>query len=422
MGRLPLFKTALALGAALLAGVAEAQTDFSVRSPGGTRPFAQPLYWLTMKPDDRLPIRERLLVPQVGLTGKAPPPSRRTGLSPWVSGGMEFNNGDASGDPVLTFAPGVSFRHVGRRLSFSGGYALEAAMHARRSDLNRLVQGHGGFATLTYALGPRTQLSLFDILSDSRDTRDAPLQGAVVGATRLVSNTLVAGLRHAPGRRSLVDLSYHDSLFLIAAPGAADLRETGLTASYHHALSETASLSALASLTRFDFAGAPGAARLLAEAGYTRDLGARLALSFGLGVVHGGGVHGARSTDHTRLRYRGEVVHTNRFARYRLGAEGDIIAVPGLSHLARSDEISGSALLRLAPGLVLDVSMGLQRIGVLDPGATEVSVVSASGTLSYALNRDLWLWTQLELSRERSGGTTRDDNRLVIGVSRSLGR
>jgi hypothetical protein len=241
--------------------------------------------------------------------------------------------------------------------------------------------------------------------------------GIVQGATRLVSNTLLSSLRYDIDATRAVELGYRNTWFGFDAPALPDLRENAISLRFDRALSEVDLLSAGLAVTNFDFSGAPDATKLLVGATYTRDLGPRLAVTGGLSLAHS-----QQRDDRTVLGFRGEVVHTDRFARYRLVAERDIISVPGLSNLARSDEISGSALIRLRPGLVLDMRAGYQHIAVFDGPGSTVAVTSASGTLSYAVSPDLWLWTQVELSQEKTGGATRTDNRLIVGVSRSFDR
>lgn len=405
-----------ALLAGFVAGGATAQADFVVRTPdGGQRPFAEPLFWLNMTPEDRLPIRERLLIPQGGLTALAPPASRRSGLTPWVGFAFEVNNSGTSGDTVLTFAPGMRYRYNAPRLSIEANYAAEAGLHLQRTELSRAIQGHGGFASLNYALNDRSRLSFVNVFSDTRDLRNAPVQGVLAAGTRLISNRAVLGYRYSPSQRSLLDVNWSNGQSWVLSPGSTDISENTVSARYQYALSGTASLTAGASAGWIDLGTTGGASRLSADLVFTRDLGQRMAVDGTLGVIHT-----SEDGGHTLPNIGVSLTHTNRFARYRLSATRDVIAVPGLRDLANSDEIKGQALLRLDRGLILDISMGLQQLDIYDAAGTEVSVVSASGKLSYALRNSMWASVQIELNRERSGGTTQMDKRLIFGLSRSF--
>lgn len=397
------------------AGSSSAQSDFTIRTPSGQRLFAEPQYWLNMTPDVRLPIRERLLDPQTGITAWAPPPSKRSGLTPWIGMGFEVNNTGGVSDSVFTITPGFRYRYDTPRLSFAAEYAVEAALHLERSNLSRALQGHGGFARLAYALDERSHLTFHNIFSDTRNVRDAPLLGPLSNGIRLVSNTFVAGYSFSPSRRSKLDITWTNSANLVGTPVRPNIHENTLAGRYQYALSETTGIATALSAGWINMGFGNSASRLSADVTYTHDFGPHLAASGTIGVLHTSARRGT-----TIPRLGATLVHANRFARYELAASRDIIAIPGLRNLARSDEITGKALMRLKPGLILDMSLGYQRLGIYNAAATKSSVVSASGKLSYALRRDVWIWAQLEVSRESTGPTSQNNNRLIIGFSRNL--
>jgi hypothetical protein len=406
--------TTLVMGC--LASASIAQSEFVVRTQqGGQRQFAEPLFWLNMTPDNRLPIRERLLIPQGGLTAMAPPSSQRAGLTPWIGLAFEVNDSGTSGDSVLTFSPGMRYSLVTPRLTFEAEYALETGLHLQRSDLSRIIQGHGGYANLSFALDNRSQLSFGNFFSDSRDLRNAPVQGVLAPDARLISNRSVLNYRYSPSRRSLLDVTWTNGQNWIQSPGAVDISENTLSTRYKYALTEITSLESTASAGWYDLGTKGGASRLSADVSLIRDFGQRLAFSGTLGMIHT-----SEDGGQTLPNIGVSLIHTDRFARYSLSAVRDIIAVPGLSDLAHSDEVKGQALLRLDRGLILDVSMGLQRLSVYDAAGTDVLVATASGKLSYAVRDNFWVWAQVELKQERSGGITQTDNRLIVGLSRSL--
>lgn len=409
-----------ALVAGLVAGLAAvsafAQSGFSVPMPGGgERPFAEPLFWLNATPNDRLPIRERPLIAQIGLTGLAPPAPRRSGLTPWIGMASELNDNGGSGDVVMTLTPGFSYRYETRRLRFDAAYAAEAGLHLQRTDLSRAIQAHGGFASLDYAIDRRSRLSFTNVVSDTRDLRSAPVQGQLAAGTRLISNTAIAGYSFAPSRRSQFDIGLANKQSWVVAPGGVDIVENAVSASYRFALSSTSGLAANSSIGWIDFETSAGASRVSADLTYTRDLGPRLAFSTTLGVLHT-----SENGGQTIPQLGGTLTHTSRFAQYRLSASRDIIAVPGLTDLARIDTVEGGALVRLDRGLVLDLAFGLQELDIYDAAGTETSSATASGKLSYALRDNVWLWAQLEYLVESTGGVSQTDKRLKIGITRGF--
>lgn len=405
----------VALFASLAAYSATAQSGFVIRTQnGGERAFAEPLFWLNATSNDRLPIRERPLIPQAGLTAQAPPSPRRAGLTPWVSSAVEINNSGASGDRTLTFAPGFSYRYQDRRLLFDASYAVEAGLHLRRTDFSGF-HGQRGFVNLSYAFDDRSQLSFTNVFSDTLDLRSAPIPGQLAAGTRLLTNTAIAGYKFSPTQRSLLDIAFANTNYWVIAPGGNNIVENALSFRYQFVLSPTSSVTASSNLGWVDFGTVGVASHVSADIGYTRDLGSHLSFNAKLGLL-GTSENGGQTLPNVGA----ELIHTNRFAEYRLSVSRDIIVVPGLVNLARIDAIEGRALMRLDRGLILDLALGLQELEVYDAVGAETSVASASGKLSYALRDNMWVWAQIELQRENSGGATQTDHRLNIGLTRGF--
>lgn len=408
-----------ALALIVIAAPAASQTEFAVRTPLNARiVFADPLYWLNATPDERLPIIERPLSRQPGFTTPAPPPLRRNGWTPWIGTALELNNSAKGGAGLLTLTPGVHFSTSTRRLQFAADYAVEGALKSSGGSVKGLVQAHGGSARLSFTPGPNGRFTILEVFSDTRDTRAAPVQGALGNASRLVFNDLVAGYSAAISPRQAIEFDYRNSLRRTVGGTAPDIMEHAISGRYQYRLSETARLSAdiKAVVTRFDAAGDENL--VSAGATYTRAVGPRLAISGGFGLTRSSEAGGE-----TVARLGASVIASSPFARYELRASRDITSVPGLADLALSEEIRGSARIRVDRGMILDMEAGLQRLGVYDAAQTEIVTASLGGQISYALRKDLWLWGRVELNRERTtGGAVQTDNRLTVGLTVNLDR
>lgn len=62
-----------------------------------------------------------------------------------------------------------------------------------------------------------------------------------------------------------------------------------------------------------------------------------------------------------------EAVHTDRFARYSARLTRDILSIPGLPDLALSNALRGNVLMRLRPGLMLEVGLAVMLIRSYPP-------------------------------------------------------
>ncbi|WP_425040543.1 hypothetical protein [Primorskyibacter sp. S187A] len=396
---------------------AQAQEELSVRAPLGQRGFADPLHWLNMVAPDRLPIRERLMVPQVGMTALAPPFPKRAGWAPWLGAGLEVNNSGGGGDQVLTLTPGVQYRYADRRLRLDASYAAELALHLERGDLEDGLSAHGGSANLSYALTPQSQLTLLNIYSQSRDTRGQRLVTGGTDTAELRSNTFALGYRHGITARTQYDVTFGHRFEALDDEDLLRTQEASLSFGYGYALSEIARLRFEGELREAHFEDADRKSVAQLAATLRHDLGPRWATEASLGLVQIG------EDDGQLLPFwRAALRHSERFARYDFTAGRDVTTVPGLLDYAVSDSATARALWRVERGLMLDVSLGWQDLQVFDAIDTRVRSVTVSGQLSYALDDRYWLWGRVDLAREESGGTAETDNRLVIGLSRDLGR
>lgn len=410
-------RRAALIGAVLgiFAQPAAAQDFDLVRTPGGARPFGEPVHWLNVGPENRLPIRERELVEQPSMTNLAPPDPRRSGWMPWIGTSLELNNTGPDGDAVLTVTPGLRYRAQSRRLRFSADYAFEAAEHLVQSSLSDAVRSHGGTLSLGFDLSPNTTVNLFESFSQTQDTLSAAVRGPVRNATRLTTNALTLSLSHRLSARTFFEVTLDHGLKYTDAPNASDIDEGSLAFVLSYALSETERLRAGFDAGYVNIGARRDVSTVAADVTYARDLGARLSFSGTLGVLHSSSKNG-----YTVPKLGASLVATDLNARYELSLDRDLVSVAGLGNLVQSDQLSGTGKWRLGKGLIWDARMEYQVLSLLNRQGTEINVTSAGTGMSYALNNDLWLWAQYEYSRERSAGSTRIDNRVFLGISRNL--
>lgn len=393
-----------------------AQEGPGIVTPGGSlRPFARPLTWLDSGPPDRLPIRERPLRPRPGFAGAAPPPDTRDGLTPSLSFAGVHRRSDPGDPPVESFAAlgfGAEYRRTERRWQIQADYYGEITS-AEGSGPG--IGSHGGFASLSHDLGPRDRTFVALFHSSTEDLQGAAAEQLAGGVTRLDSTNLLASYTHARDRRSGVELGFSALRQRTegASNGAADT--LSLSARGWYFPTSTGRIDGRLSLDRFDLDG--GVEHLVAgRLGYRADLGPRMAASAHADLMQ-------TSADDGRLLagLGGNFEMSWQNARFGLDLERNVTAVPGLSQLVLSDEAAARLQLRMGRGLLADLSAERQRLEILGSGGAPTLVSAVEGQLSYAVNRKLWLWGRLRASREISGDTTRDDARLTLGLSKTLG-
>lgn len=389
-----------------------------IATGSGSRPFAEPIYWLNATTDDRLPIRERAMTRTEGLTNFAPPPPRRSGLTPRLGFATEFRRADdgrGGDDVILNLSPGLHYTRRGAKWIFDADYGFETAQHLEQTNLSKIVGNHGGFASFAYELSPATRLTFFDSLFSTQDTSTALVAGALAPDTVLTGNDLLLGAAYRFSARTNAEITYTNRIQLTNQSAQTDIFSHDVSGQLHHFLTPKDRVGATARLSWFDFELGGNDSVVAGDLRYTRDFGERFAATARLGAL-GTSAEGGR----TLPTYGAELTATTRFARLSLTAERDLSSTPGIVGPLLTDQIVGTAHMRLDRGLQLRASVEQQWLQLLDGSDTDISVTTLEAQLSYAVDRYLWVWTRLRYSRESSSGDALQDGRIYVGITRSL--
>lgn len=409
---------ALLLAAVLAGGVpsgpARAQDGLGVVQPGGgLRPFARPLHWRNLGPDDRIPIHERPLPRRPGLVALSPVPDQRRGLTPSVGAALVYENSSQPGAdpevfPVLSL--GLSYKRDWQRLQLAADYTVEVSLE--EGSLSP-IDTHGGALSLGYTLSERDALSFSASHSTSGVTEAAPVQGAVAQASRIdISNALLGYTRQVTPRTGYA-LSLGGLRQATDQPGAPDVLSAEIGAEAWHFLSETRRIDGELRLAHVDFEG-PSDNRVFARLRYTADLGPRLAASGHATLLHTG-----EGSGRAYGGVGGHISTSWKNALFTLEMDRDLLTVPGIGGLVLTDRVGAQVEARFDRGLLGRFTVEQQFLETLRTG-DKTQVTAFEGELTYAMSRQLWLWGRVRLSHESSTGSSRDDAQISVGVTRNL--
>lgn len=397
-----------------LPGLIAAQEGPDLALPGGgTRPFADPVFWLNSGPSDRLPITERALVRRPGFAGAAPPRARRDGLTPSLSFAGVSLTSDQDTQPDESFAAlgvGIEYAQTERRWQLLTDYYAEFTNREASDDA---LGTHGGFVSFSYDLSPRDRVGAALFRTSTENLEDATAERLAGDVTRSDSTDLVLSYRRLFDPRSGVVLSFADSLQETDGIGGGDLSIRSLSARGWYFLHPARRIDATLRFRSYDLDGAREES-VDAQIGLTADLGNNMAASLYFDLL-------ATSADggqqFATLGGTFSAGWTN--ARLDIGVVRDVTAVPGLDQLLLSDEATARLRWRLDHGLLADITAEQQTLETIGGGAP-TRVVALEGQLSYAVSRDLWLWGRLRTSRESVDDLSKEDTNVTIGLSRRL--
>lgn len=395
-------------------GAARAQDGVGVVQPGGgLRPFARPLHWRNLGPDDRIPIHERPLPRRPGLVVVSPVPDTRRGLTPSVGAALVYESSSQAGVdpevfPVLSF--GLNYKQAWRRVQLEADYTVEVSLE--EGSLSP-IDTHGGFLTLGYALSPRDALSFSASHSTSGVTESAPVQGAVAQASRIDVSSALLGYTRQVTPRTGYALSFGGLRQATDQPGAPDILSAELGAEAWHFLSETRRIDGELRVAHLDFEG-PSDNRVFARLRYTADLGPRLAASGHVTLLHTG-----EGSGRAYGGVGGHVSTSLKNALFTLEMDRDLLTVPGIGGLVLSDRIGAAVEARFDRGLLGRLTADQQFLETLRTG-DKTQVTAIEGQLSYAMSRRFWLWGRVRLSHESGAASRRSDAQVSVGVTRNL--
>lgn len=401
-------------GATLLALPASAQEPVPQ-----LRPFGAPFYWLNLTANDRLPIRERQLVFMDGITGPQVPAPKRQGLTPRLSFGLESRSktggGPSDSDTIATLTPGLAYTKLFPKGSFVADLTWESAQHFDQESFSDALANFSGDAQLSYSLDERNRLSALFGYAELRDTGDALLTGFLpASATISVRNTILTW-SHEFDENRVLDLLASNILSATDQPGAPDITTNSFSALYAQNLNNRDLLEAVFYYDNVAFENSSTDNVWSGFARWTRDFSPRLSIRGELGIIATDA-----GTGRSYPKLGGAVIHTTQNARYELSAARDFISVPGVDGLLRTDLIRAQAHLRLARALQLQGSIERQYLKGISATPIDTQTTSLDLGLSYAVDKNTWLWTRLRGNREKSAGLTQRDTRVYFGLSRSF--
>ncbi len=382
------------------------------------RPYGAPAYWLNATPDDRLPIRERQLVFLEGITGPRVPSPKRQGLTPRLSFALESrdkSSGVGGTDTIASLTPGFGYYKVWPRMVVSGDLTWESAQHFDQEQFSDVFANVSADAQLSYSLDERNRLAGFIGYARLRDTGDAIISGFLPPNTIVSVRNTTLTWSHTLDQRRYFDFGVSNVHSTTDRPGLPDITTNSFSVLYASALNGRDLLEGVLFYDNIAFEGSGTDDVVTAFARYTRDFGERLSVRGELGII-------TTSADGGREypKIGAALVQTGRNARYALEAGREIIAVPGIDGPLLSDLIRGTAHVRFAPAWQVQAVVEQQYLTGLGPTQLDSTVSSFDVGLSYATNRNTWLWARAKASRESSAGQTQTDRRFYFGVSHSF--
>ncbi len=398
-------------------GVIFAFGAFPVRAQDD-RDFAVPQYWINKTSDLRLPIRERQVGWFTGITGPRPPEPKKSGWTPRLSFGVESrdkSSGIGGSDSIATLTPGLSYTKYSRRWWLGADLTFDVAKHFDQEQFSYEDPNVIADLQASYALSENSTISAFADYSRLRDTGDAIQDGLLPANTIVSRRTVTLVWANELTRRDNLEILYSNTHEAIDRPLQPDTTSDTVSLLYGRKLSERDLLEAIFYYDRVAFEGLHDDTVRSASARYTRDMGERLSLSFEAGVLS---TSAAGGRDYPK--FGANIVHTASNARYELSIDRDIITIPGLASLTRSDLITASGHFRIANGLQLQALAEHQRLKGLGLASIDTQVSSLELALSYAVNRNVWIWARLRESRQKSGVFNENDTRVYLGISRTF--
>jgi len=382
------------------------------------RDFAEPQYWLNNTPDLRLPIRERQVNWFTGITGPRPPEPKKSGWTPRLSFGVESrdkSSGIGGTDTIATLTPGLSYTKYSQRWWLGADLTFDIAKHYDQEQFSYEDPNVIADIQAVYALSENSSLSAFADYSRLRDTGDAIQDGFLPPNTIISRRTVTLVWANELTRRDNLEVLYSNTHEAIDRPLQPDTTSDTVSLLYGRKLSERDLLEGIFYYDRVAFEGLQNDTVRSASARYTRDMGERLSFSF-----EAGGISTSAAGGRDYPKFGVNVAHTTSNARYELSIDRDIITIAGLASLTRSDLITASGHFRIMNGLQLQALAEHQRLKGLGLTALDTQVTSLELALSYAVNRNVWIWARLRESRQKSGLFNENDTRVYLGVSRTF--
>lgn len=382
------------------------------------RDFAEPRYWINSTSDLRLPIRERQVYWFTGITGPRPPAPKKSGWTPRLSFGVESRDkttGIGGTDTIATLTPGLSYLKRSQRWLFGADVTVDASKHFDQEQFSFEDPNVIADMQAFYAISPHNTLAAFAGYSRLRDTGDAIQDGFLPPNAIISRRNVTLVWKNELTRRDDLEVLLSNTHEAIDRALQPDITSDTFSILYGRQLSERDLLEGILYYDHVAFEGLHNDTVRSASARYTRDMGERLSLSF-----EAGGLETSAAGGRDYPKFGANIVHTASNARYEVSVDRDIIAIPGLASLTRSDLIAVSGYFRIANGLQLQAIAEYQDLKGLGPTQLDTQVSSLELALSYAIDRNVWIWARLRESHQKSNLFRENDTRVYLGISRTF--